>query len=319
MDNPIVSFKDVHMEFGNVKALQGVNYTMNKGNIYGILGHNGAGKTTTLRLIIGLLKPTKGSVSVFGLNPLINSIDIKSKVGMLTEDVGLYENLTAYENLIFFGRLYKIPEKRLVSRIKYLLNELKLSEKQNVKVKEFSKGMKKKLAIIRTMLHNPQLLLLDEPSNGLDPVSTNTLHEEIQKLVSNEKVSVILSTHNLEEAKKLCDVVTIIKQGKNIISIDLKNQNKSEVWFKITCLEQLNSFNSEIENFIEKLHSVVVDYDISGDTLEIRVNKKENIRPIIQNLLDLGITIYKIIPQEYDLQKIYLAVHEEVNHLERSN
>lgn len=311
VEEEIVKLQDVHMYFDGIKALQGLNLSINAGHIYGILGHNGAGKTTTLRLIIGLLKPTHGSISVFDLNPVKNPVEVKKRVGMLTEDVGLYDNLSAYDNLKFFGKIYKIPERELEERIKYLLTRAELWDKKDLVVKGFSRGMKKKTAIVRAMLNKPKLLLLDEPSNGLDPVSTGLMHEDIKRLVSNENISVILSTHNLDEAKKLCDEVCIIKNGKNILSIDLKNysQNNRNMWFTITSLQQLESYKTLQQLFMD-LKDIVLDYNIEETTLEVKVKKKEDISLVIRRMLEMDILIYKVIPNEYDLEKIYSELHE---------
>jgi ABC-2 type transport system ATP-binding protein len=213
-----IEFINVKKTFGEVNAVNGLNLSVNEGEVYAFLGHNGAGKTTTLRLLLGLLKPDGGSVSVFGLSPIENGGAVRGMCGVLSEDTGLYEPLTVYENLLYYADIYGISRAEFNSRIDVLLDEFSLSDKKKLIVKGFSTGMKKKVALIRAMLHRPRILLLDEPTNGLDPVSVADLRNMLSSLAKESGTTIIMTTHNLEEVQKMCDKISIFRRGKNIFT-----------------------------------------------------------------------------------------------------
>lgn len=224
-----IKMNSVYKTFGNVKAINGLDLTIEQGKICAFLGHNGAGKTTTLRLLLGLLKPDQGNISVFGLNPNKDGDRLRGMCGVLSEDVGLYEPLTIYENLIYYTDIYGLPRDEANWRIEEALNKFDIANKRDLPVKGFSTGMKKKVALIRAMLHNPKLLLLDEPTNGLDPVSTMELREMLIALAKESGATIVLTTHNLEEVQKVCDSIIIFRQGRNLFSstMDDLQQNTS--------------------------------------------------------------------------------------------
>ena len=211
-----IIFRDVRKDFGAVTAIDGLNLSIAEGEVYALLGHNGAGKTTTLRLLLGLLEPTRGSITVFGEDPIQNGETVRGICGVLSEDVGLYEQLTVYENLMYYADIYGMKRTDSNKRISELLERFDLTQKKNLPVKGFSTGMKKKTALIRAMLHKPRILLLDEPTNGLDPVSTADLRHMLSELAKEQGTTIIMTTHNLEEVQKMCDRISIFRHGKNI-------------------------------------------------------------------------------------------------------
>ncbi len=213
-----IRFENVKKSFGEVTAVNGLNLSIDEGEVYAFLGHNGAGKTTTLRLLLGLLQADEGSITVFGENPAKNGDAVRGMCGVLPEDAGLYEPLTVYDNLQYYADIYGISQVDSARRIDALLSEFDLCDKKGLVVKGFSTGMKKKVALIRAMLHRPRILLLDEPTNGLDPVSTTDLRNMLAGLARQHGTTVIMTTHNLEEVQKLCDRISIFRQGKNIFT-----------------------------------------------------------------------------------------------------
>lgn len=213
-----IIFDNVVKDFGVVKAINGLNLQITEGEIYALLGHNGAGKTTTLRLLLGLLKPTDGNVSVYGMNSICDGDSVRKICGVLSEDVGLYEPLSVYDNLIYYADIYGMSRTSANKRIDELLGQFELEDKKFLPVKGFSTGMRKKVALIRAMLHKPQILLLDEPTNGLDPVSTTDLRNMLLELAKERGTTIIMTTHNLEEVQKMCDKISIFRRGQNIFT-----------------------------------------------------------------------------------------------------
>jgi len=213
-----IIFKNVHKNFGKVAAINGLSLNISEGEVYAFLGHNGAGKTTTLRLMLGLLEPSGGSISVFGNNPIKDGNAVRSICGVLAEDVGLYEQLTVYENLLYYADIYGMRRVEANKRIDELLGRFDLFDKKNLIIKGFSTSMKKKVALIRAMLHKPRILLLDEPTNGLDPVRTTDLRNMLSELAKEHGTTIIMTTHNLEEVQKTCDKISILRHGKNIFT-----------------------------------------------------------------------------------------------------
>lgn len=184
------------------------------GIVFGLLGPNGAGKTTTIRLLLGLLEPSSGTARVLGHDTRTQSDAIRERAGALLEHAGLYERLSAEDNLEFYGRVFRLPRAERRSRIEELLTHLDLWDRRHDTVATWSRGMKQKLAIARAMLHRPQLLFLDEPTAGLDPVAAAALRDDLAALVAREHVTVFLTTHNLAEAETLCEFVAVLRNGK---------------------------------------------------------------------------------------------------------
>ena len=184
------------------------------GIVFGFLGPNGAGKTTTIHLLLGLLEPTQGQASVLGFDTRTQADDIRARIGALLEFAGLYERMTAEDNLDFYGRIYHMPAPERRARIKELLIHLDLWDRRKDQVGKWSRGMKQKLAVARALFHHPPLIFLDEPTAGFDPVAAAALRNDLASLVARKGVTVFLTTHNLTEAEKLCAQVSINSPGQ---------------------------------------------------------------------------------------------------------
>jgi len=196
-------------------AVQELSLQVNDGEIVGIIGHNGAGKSTTLKMIAGLVTPTSGTIRVMGRDIQKESVQVKRQTGYLPEESPLYENLSARQYLLFFSELYQIPRNVALERIDSLLDSLKLPQKDKL-TGEFSKGMKRKTAIARALLHNPSLLILDEPNSGLDPLTSFFIINYL-KTLKHEGKTILLSAHNLFHVEYICDRVAIIKDGRLVV------------------------------------------------------------------------------------------------------
>jgi ABC-2 type transport system ATP-binding protein len=199
--------------FGDLKAVNGASFHIAPGETYGLLGPNGAGKTTAISMIAGLLEIDGGEVRINGATMTPRAIAPKAHLGLVPQDLAIYPDLTASENMTFFGRLYGMPKDALKSRVTQVLEVVGLSDRATDVTKEFSGGMKRRLNIAIGLLHSPQLLILDEPTVGVDPQSRNAILEAVEQL-SSEGMAVLYTTHYMEEAERLCDRVGIIDQGQ---------------------------------------------------------------------------------------------------------
>lgn len=209
----MITVTNLHKSFGAVKAVRGVSFTARDGEITGLLGPNGAGKTTTLRMLYSLLPPDEGEIRIDGLNPLHDAMAIKRTLGVVPDSRGLYTRLTARENIAYYGELHGIDRATLNARIERLVETLDMGEFIDRRTEGFSQGQRVKVAIARAMVHAPQSVLMDEPSNGLDVMSTRALRAYIRDLKRGGH-SIVLSTHIMQEVAALCDRIVIIAQGQ---------------------------------------------------------------------------------------------------------
>ena len=213
MTEPILNAESLRKSFGDLTAVDGVSFSIAQGETFGLLGPNGAGKTTSISMICGLLEPDGGTVTVAGEEIRTTSIRGRSSIGLVPQDLAIYPDLTGDENLRFFGHLYGITGDDLHARVSEVLEVVGLSDRRDDHTKEYSGGMKRRLNIGIGLLHKPRLLILDEPTVGVDPQSRNAILESVEKL-SQEGMAVLYTTHYMEEAERLCDRVAIIDEGK---------------------------------------------------------------------------------------------------------
>ena len=229
--------------YGALLAVDHINFEVKKGEVFGFLGPNGAGKTTTIRMLTGLSKPTSGNASILGFDIHSGIINIKKLIGVVPEISNLYDELSGFDNLLFMAQLYGIPRTQRRKRAEELLKTFSLFERKDSLFRTFSRGMKRALTIAAALIHNPQILFLDEPTVGLDVLAARSLRNLISNL-RRQGITIFLTTHYLEEADLLCDRVAIIVKG-NILTIDtpenLKDKTKTrsleEAFLRITGLE----------------------------------------------------------------------------------
>jgi ABC-2 type transport system ATP-binding protein len=214
MEGLAIQARGLARSFGQVRALDDLNLEVPAGSVFGFLGPNGAGKTTTIRLLLGLIEPTSGSALVLGFDTRTQSHEIRARAGALLEHAGLYERLSAEDNLRFQGRVARMPRQQFDERIRELLTHVGLWDRRDEAVVKWGRGMKQKLAIARTLLHRPALVFLDEPTAGLDPVAAAGLRDDLARLASQQGATIFLTTHNMAEAEKLCNLVAVVRQGK---------------------------------------------------------------------------------------------------------
>ncbi|MGB5246340.1 MAG: ATP-binding cassette domain-containing protein [Woeseia sp.] len=209
----MIKVSDLHKSFGKVKAVDGVSFEAQDGRITGLLGPNGAGKSTTLRTLYTVLKPDSGSASIDGIDVVTDSLKARERLGTLPHGAGLYPHLTARENIRYYARLYNMPDAEIEARIETLIDELDIRDFADRRTQGFSQGQRTKVALARALVHNPQNVVLDEPSNGLDVMATRSLRELIKKLKSQGRC-VLFSSHVMQEVAALCDEIVIIANGR---------------------------------------------------------------------------------------------------------
>ena len=272
-------------------AVWDLNLEVKEGEILGIIGHNGAGKTTTLKMIVGLLAPTSGSVSVMGMDMAKSSTEAKRHLGYLPEETPLYENMTVMEYLMFFSELYKLPKSYAKKRIDFLLDSLKLPEKDKY-TGELSKGMKRKVSIARTLLHDPDLLILDEPNSGLDPLTSFFIIDYLKKL-NKEGKTIVLSAHNLFHVEYICDRVAILKKGEMVVCDTIEAMRKS--------------FGKREYEIIFKADEEL-DYERKDDNYVFRAADVSRIATLLQMISENNWALIDISVHQSGLEEMYVDI-----------
>ncbi len=212
----IIDVKDLTKRYGEVIAVDNVSFQVAKGEFFGLLGPNGAGKTTTIRMLTGLTKPTSGTARIADHDCVRESLAVKQRIGVVAEVSNLYNEMSAWENLMFIGELYGVDKSTKIERATRLLQAFQLYERRNDRVIGYSKGMKRRVRIAAALLHRPEVLFLDEPTSGLDVQSSRLIRSLVREL-NEEGMTILLTTHYIDEADQLCDRVAIIKQGKIVV------------------------------------------------------------------------------------------------------
>ena len=292
MGDVVLKCERLHKNFGRKEILKDVSLELEKGDILGFIGPNGAGKTTTIKLILGLQSITSGTVNINGYDITNNFTKAIEKVGAIVENPDLYMYLTGYENLKLIANLYKGVGKE---RIDEVVKLVKLENRINDKVSKYSLGMRQRLGIAQAILHKPNLLILDEPTNGLDPEGIKEIRELLKELAKKEKMAVLISSHNLLELETFCNKICIIKNGKvmetNKIE-DVKNVAKSGYIFEID--------NTEM---IDKMLKGVTVIDNTKFKIDI---EKEEVPNIVKRLVENDVKIYYINEEKISLEDAFL-------------
>jgi ABC-2 type transport system ATP-binding protein len=306
----IIEVDQLRRRFGDQIAIDDITFGVESGEVFGLLGPNGAGKTTTVRLLNGLLPPSGGTARVFGFDPVSQGERIRRQTGVLTETPALYERLSARENLEFFGVLQQIPEVNLRQRVDEMLEFFELSSRAKDKVETFSKGMKQRLALARALIHRPPLLFLDEPTAGLDPEAAQQVNDLIADLSRTDGQTVVLATHNLVEAQRLCDRVAIMNKGKILALGSLKDLSRNlwpATWVDIEFqVVPTNEITGDLP-----AQSGVIQAESHNNELSIQVENEDVIPNIVRYLVEQGAAIRRVNPRDYTLEDIYFALQAD--------
>jgi ABC-2 type transport system ATP-binding protein len=296
--------------FGAKTAVSDLNLTIQPGEVFGFLGHNGAGKTTTIRLLNGILNPTHGSALVLGLSPEREGCALRQRTGVLTETPALDDRLTGHANLAIYADLYNVPVHQKSARVKQLLEFFDLADRAREKVGGYSKGMKQRLALARALIHDPELLFLDEPTAALDPIGTRQVHEMISYLSHDEGRTIFLCTHNLPEAQRLCDRVGVMEQGR-LIALGKTEELAREAGLTIGL--EIQIAQEQVEAALSALppHFPSIQTAIQNSNLHITGVRHDQIPDVVAALVSAGIRIYRVAPRDATLEDIYFALHKK--------
>lgn len=305
----VVEIRDLTRTFGPVRAVDRLTLDIEQGEVFGLLGHNGAGKTTTIRILNGILAPTEGTVSVMGLDPIADGTEVRARTGVLTETHALDERLTGRENLEVFADLYGIERARERERLDLLLEVFRLSDRSQDRVRDYSKGMKQRLALARTIINDPVLLYLDEPTSGLDPVAAHEVRQMIRMWGDAPDRTVFLCTHNLVEAQQLCDRVGVLENGRLRVlgrPEELTNDRGGSV-----PVEVVVDPDSLAETIRLLRDHVQIDDASARDRVVVRLESREAIPAFVKLTQELNLQLYGIVPREKTLRDVYLSMYLE--------
>jgi ABC-2 type transport system ATP-binding protein len=290
--------------FDDFQAVHNLNLNVTEGELLALLGPNGAGKTTTVRMLGSILRPTTGSARINGYDVITQADKVRRSIGMLTEQPGLYLRMSGLEYLMFYGRLYNMPDSEIERRALELFDRFNMPNTAHRRLGEYSKGMRQKVGLIRSMIHNPAVLLLDEPTSAMDPYSAKLVRDAIRELRDGKR-SVILCTHNLAEAELLADRIAIIKHGRIVAegkAADLKRQLLGQPQLEVRVDRPLNGQISEIGN-------LVTVESVQNDVIRYRTAEPHITNPILVRCLnDLGLGVITLQEVSQTLEEVYLRV-----------
>jgi ABC-2 type transport system ATP-binding protein len=300
----MIDVSNLKKSFDTIEALKGISFSIPQGECYGLLGPNGAGKTTTISILSTIIKPDEGEVNIAGYDLKKNPLDCKKNIGVVTQEIALYNELSAYDNLLFWGGMYKVPLLELQNRLDETLDLLGLTDRKNDKVKTYSGGMKRRVNIASALLHRPKILFMDEPTAGIDPQSRNLIFEVVEKL-HKEGMTIVYTTHYMEEAERLCNRIGIIDNGEIIAQGTLdelrtSGSMKESVVISYTNLtdERYNTIEKEwkdMQRFEDKIH--FYSMNIQGD-----------LSKIILMCNKFGLDMQHIDIQKINLETIFLSL-----------
>lgn len=309
----VIEVEELTKTFDSFVAVNHLTFRIEEGEVFGLLGPNGAGKTTTIRMLAGLISPSGGTANVKGYSIGGDSLKVRETVGILTENPSLYERLTAYENMDFFAEAYGLsdPQKKQ-TRIKELLEFFGLWERRQEKVGSFSKGMKQKLAIARALVHEPPVLFLDEPTSSLDPESSKEVRDLIEKLSLTEKNTVLLCTHHLEDAERLCNRVMIINRGKNVV-VGTPDELRAKISGAPTVEITLKKLDSRIVEAAKNVtQAKQVTSDESASKLTVTLDDSQSGTPeLVKKVVEAGGLILGVNILRPSLEEAYLTLIKE--------
>ncbi len=314
MSEIVVETQGLTKKYDGFYAVNGLSLKINESEIFGLLGPNGAGKTTTVRLLTGMLEPSSGNASVLGLNSVTQSNKIRERVGILTETSSLYQRLSVRDNLDFFAKVHDIPKEERDLRIKNLVKQFDIADKENEAAGKLSKGMRQKVAIARAIIHSPEMLFLDEPTGSLSPEAAKMVRDLIVNLTKNENRTVFINTHNLSEAEKLCSRVGILEKGI-LIAIGKPSELRSLLHSDVVTVFRFKKWDKQISDYFSTSSIKIADEDKERLSVTLKLENIEESTPIIiKDLSRLNIDITEVRHNRPDLEQIYLELVNGDNH-----
>lgn len=303
----IIEVKNISKKFDDKIVLDNISFTVEAGDIFGLIGPNGAGKSTLINIMTGLLDPNDGYITIGGFDVKKNSIKAKEFLGLVPQELALMESVSAYDNLDFFGSLYGLKGKLLKEKINHALEITGLAEKRKDKVKKFSGGMKRRLNLAAAIMHEPKILILDEPTVGIDPQSRNHIFEFIKGVNKEKDTTIIYTSHYMEEVEYLCNNIFIIDEGKEIaygskktVKSMISNNNKVNL--------RIENIDKDLINSIKDLDGII-DVDADHDEINLLVEGDNfKLEPLLKVLENNNSTIKSINVDEPNLEEVFLAL-----------
>ena len=306
---PAILLDHVVHRYGETVALSDLSLTVEEGEVFSLLGHNGAGKTTTVRIVNGLLAPASGAVQVFGKSPLVDGAVVRRRTAVLTESPTLDDRLTARETLRAFAEMYDVRAADVAPRVESLLAEFGIADRANDRVGGLSRGMKQRLSLARALVHDPDLLFLDEPTAGLDPAATQQLHQTVRQMARTRGRTVVLCTHNLVEAQALSDRVAVLGGGA-LLALGTPAELAHRMSPRLEVSIEIDpARHAEAVQLIASLDGLTVASE-RGGMLRVGGIPRERVPDVATRLVQGGIPLYRLEPHEPSLTDAYFALQQ---------
>ncbi len=314
---PIATVRDLRKSYGSLIAVDGVSFDIQEGEVFGLLGPNGAGKTTTISILSGILPPTSGDVSVIGLDTKTGGAPLRMAIGVVPQELAIYQKLTGRENLQFFGELYGIQGAALSARVTEMLEMVGLTERADDRAADYSGGMKRRLNLAIGLMHNPRLLLLDEPTVGVDPQSRNHIFEGVRAL-NKKGLTVLYTSHYMEEVEALCDRVGIMDRGK-LIACDtvaglIASLGGSVIEVGVDASEKLDQVADRLRQMplIKEVELTAAESEESETprvTISVRTQQPNRVLPpLVSELAEVQASIHSLNVREPNLEDVFLTL-----------
>jgi ABC-2 type transport system ATP-binding protein len=303
-----IRLENLTRDFESTRAVDGLSLEVPAGTIFGFLGPNGAGKTTTIRLLLGLLEPTAGQAQVLGYDTHTQAQEIRARTGALLEHSGVYEHLSAYDNLEFYARVYRLSPAERDARIRELLEQMGLWERRQDRAGTWSKGMQQKLALARALLHRPPLVLLDEPTAGLDVPSAVAVRDDLAELAAREGTTVFLTTHNMAEAERLCSRVAVIRRGR-LVTVGHPDELRARSGGPR--VEVLGRGFSEETLALLRGRPEVAAAALQNGHLAIDLRQEAATAPLVSLLVGAGVEVEEVRRGKASLEDVFLTLMQE--------
>jgi ABC-2 type transport system ATP-binding protein len=303
---PAIVLDKVKKTLGDREILKGISFTVTRGDIFGYLGPNGAGKTTTIRILLGLLQATSGKLDILGQDIKLSST--RQKIGFALDPDGLYDNMTGEENLVFYSRIYRVA--RGGDRMAKLLEAVGLAGRAKDRVGTYSKGMRQRLSLVRAMVHNPEVLVLDEPTAGVDPSGQIEVRKILLEVAHKENKTIFLSSHNLDEVQRICNRIALIDRGEIKLYGELENLRK-EMGGGAVVVETAGEISGSLKAEMQSLAHLGFK-EISGNNVIFSSQEGVQVSDIVSALVGWGIKIEKVMRKEASLEEMYAAILKEV-------
>jgi ABC-2 type transport system ATP-binding protein len=306
----VIETRGLTKRYGKVVAVDGLELSIEAGEVYGLLGPNGSGKTTTILMLLGLTEPSAGTVRVLGLDPAREPLSLKRQVGYLPDSVGFYGEMTAWENLAYIARLNGLPRALAQQRMERVLERMGLAEVAQRPVSTFSRGMRQRLGLAEVLLKEPKVVILDEPTLGLDPEAAQEFLKMIQGL-KNEGITVLLSSHLLHQVQAICDRVGLFHQGKLV----LEGRVEELAQRVLGGAYRIRLEATPLEGLAERLRALPGVSQVQTDAAGLKLEAQQDIRPqVAQVVLEAGATLQSLLLERPSLDEVYARYFQEVRH-----